>query len=597
MPHLSRLRISRSPYIPLLSTYWQPLRGQVAWLALLIFAGIGLQLLNPLLIRSFLDTAAAGGDLRDLWGAAGLFISSALLYQGIALAQTWLAEKTAWQATNALRLDLTDHCLHLAMAFHNNRTPGELIERIDGDVGGLANLFARFALVIVANSLLLLGILATLFWEDWRIGLPLLLFVLCALFTTHYVRDLAGPSWQAAREALARLLGFLEERLAGVEEIRANGATAYMLLGLYRHQRERFHSFRRAYLLMVATFTTMLGLIAVGNVVALSVGAYLLQQQAISIGTVYLIFHYTRLLIQPLENLISQLNDLPQSAASIARIEELLRVPSERALTGGAGLPPGPLAVEFHKVAFRYTATTADLTLRDLSFHLPAGAVLGVAGRTGSGKTTLTRLLTRLYEPTAGVIQVGGVDMRQLAPATLRRQIGLVTQDVQLLQASVRDNLTFFDPTIPDEQILVALRSLGLGDWYGTLPKGLDTELTAGGMGLSAGEAQLLAFTRVLLKDPGLVILDEASARLDPLTERLINQAIANLLGKGQRTAIIIAHRLTTLQRVDQIMILEQGAVVEYGNREQLANEPTSRFAQLLQINAGRTTTIEEVLA
>ncbi len=528
------LSIPLHQYTSLLAKYLKPLRFQVLGLALLIFSGTGLQLLNPFVIRYFIDTAAAGGARRDLWLAAGSFIGIALIYQGLAVAQAYLAEKTTWRATNALRIDLTRHCLQLGMAFHNARTPGELIERIDGDVGALANFFSQFALIVVANCLLLLGILIALFWEDWRIGLPILFFVLFAFRTTVYVHHLSTPYWPAARESFARLMGFLEERLAATEDIRANGAIAYMMLGFYRHSRDRLHTLFRAYMMMVATFSTSLGLMSLGNALALGIGAYLFDLNAITIGTVYLIFHYTRLLIQPLEFLMLELIDLQKATASIARIEELFGLPSEATSTGTATLPLGKLSVEFQNVAFGYNAEATDLTLQNISFQLKPGAVLGLAGRTGSGKTTLTRLIARLYESTSGSIKVGGVEISQVDPATLRRQIGLVTQDVQLFQASVRDNLTFFDPTIADEPILAALRSLGLWAWYNSLSQGLDTELAAGGKGLSAGEAQLLAFTRVLLKDPGLVILDEASSRLDPHTERLINQAVTDLLGNGQ---------------------------------------------------------------
>jgi len=215
--------------------------------------------------------------------------------------------------------------------------------------------------------------------------------------------------------------------------------------------------------------------------------------------------------------------------------------------------------------------------------------VLGVLGRTGSGKTTLTRLLFRLYDPASGVLRLNRVDMRDIALAELRERVGLVTQDVQLFQATVRDNLTFFDRSIGDAQIQAVLQELGLGDWFRSLPNRLDTELAASGQGLSAGEAQLLAFTRVFLKNPGLVILDEASSRLDPATETLLERAVGQLL--THRTGIVIAHRLRTVQRADDILILDSGRVVEYGPREELARHPGSRFYHLLQ------TGLEEVLA
>ena len=225
---------------------------------------------------------------------------------------------------------------------------------------------------------------------------------------------------------------------------------------------------------------------------------------------------------------------------------------------------------------------------RNISLTLPPGRVLGVLGRTGSGKTTLTRLLFRLYDPTAGVIRLGGADLRDVGFDDLRGRVGLVTQDVQLFGASVRDNITLFDPRVTDDQISSALAKLDLGEWVQALG-GLDAELAAGGGGMSAGEAQLLAFTRLLLRDPGLVILDEAASRLDPITEARLERAIDRLL--AGRTAIVIAHRLHTVSRADDILILEEGRVVEFGPRRQLADDPASRFHRLLQ------TGLEEALA
>jgi ABC-type multidrug transport system fused ATPase/permease subunit len=233
--------------------------------------------------------------------------------------------------------------------------------------------------------------------------------------------------------------------------------------------------------------------------------------------------------------------------------------------------------------------------VQDVSFAVPAGRVLGLLGRTGSGKTTLTRLLFRLYDVDSGAITLDGHDIRSVPLARLRRHVGLVTQDVQLFAATVRDNLTLFQNYAPqarpldDATLLAALETLGLQEWLATLPQELDTVLAGGEKGLSAGEAQLLALARVFLRDPTVVVLDEASSRLDPATEQRLDRAVDRLL-QG-RTAIVIAHRLRTVQRADDILILEEGRVREHGARAALAADPDSRFAHLLR------TGMEEVLA
>jgi ATP-binding cassette subfamily B protein len=341
-------------------------------------------------------------------------------------------------------------------------------------------------------------------------------------------------------------------------------------------------------------------LFALGYVVGLGMSAALYAAGAATIGTVYLIATYTAMLFAPLEAIRGQMQDLQRATASVDRVAALFDLSPDVRDAPRAGvvlLPPGPLAVQFEHVSFRYDIDDAsvdrtsddqpaagparDGVIRDVSFRLDAGRVLGVLGRTGSGKTTLTRLLFRLYDPTAGVIRLGGVDVRTVALATLRRHVGMVTQDVQLFQASVRDNVVFFSRHAADDRIAAVLDEVGLGTWLRNLPQGLDTTLSAGGQGLSAGEAQLLALARAFRRDPGVLVLDEASSRLDPATERRLEHALDRLL--RDRTAIVIAHRLATVRRCDDVQILEDGRVVEHGQRTVLEADPHSRFSQLLR--------------
>ncbi|MGI8854961.1 MAG: ABC transporter ATP-binding protein, partial [Thermomicrobiales bacterium] len=310
--------------------------------------------------------------------------------------------------------------------------------------------------------------------------------------------------------------------------------------------------------------------------------AMLFKSGTLTIGAVYLVFQYTAVLRQPTEQIRNEVQDLQQADASIGRIEALLRTEPLLADGPGIALPPGRLAVELDGVSFGYAEDAP--VLRDISVYLEPGRVLGVVGRTGSGKTTLTRLLPRFYDPQTGVLRLGGVDLRTVRLVAVRARIGLVTQEVHLFSASVRDNVTLFDDGVPDDRISAALETLGLADWLRELPRGLDTPLGPGGAGLSAGQAQVLACARIFLRDPDVVILDEASSRLDPATERLVHTALGRLL-EG-RTGIIVAHRLATVAYADDILVLEDGQVREHGPRLALAADPTSRFAALLRVAA-----------
>jgi ATP-binding cassette subfamily B protein len=581
------MRLPLKSYQALLLMYLRPQWRRMLLLSLLLLTSVGLQLVNPQILRYFIDTALASSATSPLLLAGLLFIGIALLNQGASVWATYVSENLAWTATNTLRTDLIAHCLRLDMAFHKAHTPGELIERIDGDVDTLSNFFSQLTVHLLANTLLLVGVLALLFQIDWRVGLPISAFALLALLVLLRIRGLAVSLWVKDRQTDAEFFSFLGEQLVGTEDIRANGATLYVMRRFYLFLRRWLPIRRRAGLAGYAMGMTTITLFALGNALSFALGAYLWSQHATSIGTIYLIFYYTNLLTQPLEQIRMQLQDLQQAGAGIERVNSLLH--TEAMIQDGVGtpIPEGALSVTFEDVTFSYTGDEA--VLHNLSFTLQAGHVLGVLGRTGSGKTTLARLLLRLYDAQEGTIRIGGVPVQEARLHNLRRHIGMVTQDVQLFHATVRDNLTFFDSTIADERILAVLDDLGLTTWYRSLPMGLDTELGSDGEGLSAGEAQLLAFTRVFLADPGLVILDEASSRLDPATEQLIERAVSKLL--TGRTGIVIAHRLGTILRANEILIMEHGRMLEHSDRESLARDSTSRFYHLLQ------TGLEEVRA
>lgn len=571
----------------LLARYIQPQKWRFFLLGVLLFSSIGLTLVNPQIMRFFIDTTQSTRETRLLLVAALAFLAIALIQQVVGVAATYVGENVAWNASNALRADVARHCLHLDMSYHNNVSPGELIERIDGDVAEIAIFFSQLVIRVLGNVILMIGILIAMLLADWRIGLAFSVFSLLTLVVLNAVRGIAVPFQKMFREAIANLFGYLEERLAGTEDIRSSGAVDYVVLGIYKLSVKVLGHWRASSRRFMVVRLAAGVLMTMGVGMALVIGFFLFRAGTITLGMVYLVVTYTNLLRRPIRELTQQMENLQNVAAATERLTELQAIRAVIVDGPGAEIPPGALGLRFDNVHFAYKE--GEQVLEAVDFELRPGSILGLLGRTGSGKTTLARLVFRLYDPTHGRITLGGVPLTQPQLKPLRERVALVTQDVQLFQASVRDNITFFNQNITDCQILAVIDELGLSEWLQNLPNGLDTRLETGGRSISAGEAQLLAFTRIFLRDPGLVILDEASSRLDPATEQLIERAIDRLL--RERTAIIIAHRLGTLHRTNQIMILEDGHVVEHGDRERLAVDPTTQFHRLL------STGLEEVLA
>jgi ATP-binding cassette subfamily B protein len=566
-------------YWQLLAEYMKSQKLRFASLVVLIFSGIILQVVNPQIIRWFIDAVLSGESGLVLTRSAIIFIVIALLQQFIAISTTYVGENVAWNATNALRSRLVRHCLNLDLGFHNEIRPGELIQRIDGDVSQLSRFFSQLVIRSAGNLLLLVGILIAVLREDWRLCLAFAGFSFVTLFSMSRLRGIAVPHQKALRQAEADLYGYIEEQLNGTEDIRSAGAIPFVINGLYRHQTQILvhdtKASRRNYLIGFVSGV----LLICANVSAVIAGYFLHAQGAMTIGTVYLMLNYVNLLTQPIRELTWQLEGLQSVGASVERVAELTK--RQSAIIDGPLKvnETGPARLSFDNVSFAYLEK--EPVLKNIDLDINPGRVLGLLGRTGSGKTTIARLIFRLFDTSSGHIWLDGIQLKQLSRSSIRKRVGLVTQEVQLFRGSIRENITLFDKQIPDYKIHQAIKDLELADWYTTLEDGLDTNIDSEGKNISAGEAQLLALTRVFLRDPGMIILDEASSRLDPATEQRVERAIDHLL--HNRTTIIIAHRLSTLLRADEIMILDDGAILEYGLRKQLANDTTSHYYHILQ--------------
>jgi ABC-type multidrug transport system fused ATPase/permease subunit len=565
-------------YRATLTTYLRPMRGRVAVLAVLLLGSIGLQLAIPLILRTFIDAATTQSAVSGMITAGFAYLIAGVLNQFLDAGASYLGTDIGWSATNRLREELSSHLFSLDMGFHNDTTPGEMIERVDGDVTALSQFISRFLVRLIAAGVLLIGVVVICWLESPVMGLAVTVYVVLVVALLIRLRSLAVAAAEEERETSAFHYGFIEERLAGIDDIRALGAGRFTMGRFVPVMRDfyvrTYVAWRKRLVVWISANTAFWA----GDALALLVGVWLTVEGSITVGTAFLILQYVQLVRSPIEQMTQELQELQKAAGGIVRIDQLRQLRSSIG-DGDLALPPGPLAVEFEEVVFSYEDRTV---LDGVSFRLAPGRSLGLLGRTGGGKTTITRLIARLYDPDEGSVKVGDLDLRRVRSESLRKSVGVVTQDVQLFQATVKENLTFFEDR-SDAETLEALEKAGLGEWISGL--GLGTELGPGGQGLSAGEQQLLAFARVFLQNPGVVILDEPSSRLDPVTEQLLATATERLF--AGRTVVIIAHRLETVRTADEIMVVDAGRIVEHGSREDLTADSDSRYAALLATGKG----------
>jgi len=562
----------------------------MALTTLLLLLGAILTVAEPWIVSRFIDAVFRNEGQDSLLRLVILLLTIAIAGRVVVGLAAYAAEGVAWAAGNAMRVRLTHHVLGLDFDFHNRHSPGELVDRVDGDVSKIGRL-ASTVVLIVTNTLVVLGIMAVLLVVDARVGLVMCIFLGLMYWLMASVRDVGAPHWQRSQEHGSRYYGFLGEAMRATEDLFTIGGRGYVLTRLLRQLRAWAPVTVRAEgwsstVWLVATLMS-----SGASVLAYGLAGHWFRQQSLSLPDVYLIVALSSMLVIPTEQIRSQMGEYQQSIASLRRVRDLLRVES-RLTPGHSDLPPGPLDVTFDNVTFRYDALVGDdlgseladgdmgvsgpggrgdpvfgatgeqgAGVHEVSLTVPAGTSLGLVGPSGSGKSTLAHLVPRLHDPTHGRVELGGVDVRTALPASLRQRIAVVDQQVQILPASLRDNLTVF-VDCPDDRLVEVLTELGLGPWFTRQPKGLDTPLAQSR--LSGGEAQLVSLCRVFLHDPSVVVLDEPSSRLDKDVEGRVRGGIRRLL-RG-RTAIVIAHRVETLHEMDQVAVLDKGRVTCVGS-------------------------------
>ena len=555
-------------------------RGRPAVFSVMVaalIAGAAVQVASPLVVRAFLDLAQAGAAVGRLARVAALFIGVAVAGAALEIVRSHAGAVLAWQAMNNLRLRLFRHAIDLGHSFFARSAPGNLLERVDGDVAKLGRLLSDLLPELAANLLMAAGIVVVLWFEEWRVGAAVAAFAVVGAVVVDRVRAVGVPRFVRSRAASAAFFGRLSEWLAAAEELRPLGGQRYIRASFERvlaHWLPREVAAEIAgHALSLANTLVFLGGMAVG----LSVSAGLFRAGLLTLGTVWLVYRYSELIRGPLSALRAEMQQLQQAQAAMIRIDELL-AETNAAHAGTARLTAGACAVEFDRVSFSYDAGVP--VLRGVNFALAEGAVLGMVGSTGSGKSTIARLLSRMIELQEGDIRLGGVSVRDLAAAHLRHRVAVLPQETEVMPGSVRDNVALFDDSVSADAVAATFDRLGAGVWLRQLPDGVATEIGPGGRELSSGERQLIAIARILLREPSVVILDEPAARIDPATEALVRGALAQLL--HGRTGLVIVHRRTTLELADEVALLEHGAIVERVPRADLEAGGPSRVGTFL---------------
>ncbi len=549
-----------------------------------------LPLFGPLLVGRAVDRAIAGADGAELVQLGLVYLALALAGQVTAAGVAWASTSLAWRTANDLRMQMVGHVFGLDQDFHHRNPPGALIQRIDGDITSVSDFLSQVVTAVGSAILILVGTVTILAVIDWRLALAMGTYIGVAGTVAFRYRGRLVNESEGVLSARARLYGGIEERLNAAEDIRSNGAGPHVMTRFVEDASFFLDTRIREEGAFIRLWWGLNLAIVICTVASLVLGAVMVSAGAITIGTAFVLFQYTQQIRRPLDSIVERFEVAQKAVSALNRVAKL-RAERPTIVDLGTTIPPaGPLSVSFHDVDFQYFDN--EPVLRSVSFDLSAGRSLGIVGRSGSGKTTLSRIVARLLEPTSGTVRLGGVPIAEIPLAELRRRVAVVPQEVQLYEGSLRDNVTLFhddtDERYGDEAVARTLNDIGLGHLLGSDNEGLHRSVFDADIGLSAGESQLLALARVWLRRPDLVVLDEATARIDPRTEQVVGRAVRELL--AGRTSIVIAHRLSTLQEVDDIAVFDHGELVEFGTRTELERTAGGYYRRLLDFAAADLT-------
>ena len=564
-----------------LLSYVRPYRGVFIGLIVLTVATAALGTLRPFLIQRMVDVNIEQSDRTGLNHMFLWLLALLVAHAGVSYLQTYYGGWLGQYIVRDIRTDLYRHLLGLKLSFFDRTPIGVLVTRNISDVETLSDVFSEGLAAMVGDILQILFIMAFMFYIDWRLTLVSLSVIPPLLFSTYVFKEKVKVSFQDVRNAVAKLNSFVQEHLTGMSVVQIFGNEQREFKKFEKINREHTDANIRSVLYYSVYYPVaeVLGAIGVGLLVWYAAQGQI--EGTISKGALIAFIMYNALFFRPIRQIADRFNTLQLGLVSTERLLKLLDS-DDLIATTGTYVPAAPLVgdVRFDHVKFAYNPP--EWVLKDISFHAKPGQTIAFVGATGAGKTSIINLLSRFYDIQEGRILVDGRDLRDYDLSVLRRQIGVVLQDVFLFAGSIRDNITLGNPEIGDAQIWEAADLVGARRFIERLPGALDYPVMERGATLSVGQRQLISFVRALVYQPRVIVLDEATSSVDSETEELIQHAIEKLM-QG-RTSLVIAHRLSTIQKADQIIVLDKGEIKEVGTHEELLRLENGYYAQLYRM-------------
>jgi len=521
----------------------------------------------PILVRHGIDAGIRVGNIFELNLSVGLYLAITALAYGFGRLQYVFLNRTGESFLRELRLKVFAAMQRQSMAFYDRNKAGVLVARMTADIETMGELIQWGLLQFLASGFLVVLAFVVLFSLSWQLTLVVLIvFPVIVIASVKFQRD-SNIAYLSVRERVGQNLGTLQEGIAAVRVIQAYAQEDHQIKRFERSNRSLFDSHVRS----IRISTWYFGLVEFSGVIAASlvvgIGGWLVHRDTVSLGTVVAFILLLSSLFDPVQQLSQLYNGVQSAAAALHKLYGILDHKPEVDEAPDAVDLPARGALTVSGVTFTYQAGTQP-ALQSAELVVADGERIALVGPTGAGKSTLAKLMARLYDPSEGSVSYGGVDLRRATLASLRQRIVVVPQEGFLFNGTIRDNVRLARVTASDAEVEAALARLGILDHFERLPEGLDTEVRERGSRLSAGERQLVALGRAALVDPAVLVLDEATSNLDPGTEAEVEAALERLM-QG-RTTIVVAHRLTTVQRADRIVVVDKARIVEVGSHAEL---------------------------